>query len=60
MNVGSQLQGEEDCESVMFSMIVINGLRWIVCDNGDLKLVTLISKQDKEEKNCNLILFKKH
>ena len=37
MNVSSQQQGKKDCESVMFSMIVINGFGWIVNDNKDLK-----------------------
>lgn len=37
MSVSSQLQGKEDCESVMFSMIIINGFGWTVNDNKDLK-----------------------
>lgn len=56
-NVGSQLQRKEDCESVMFSMRVINGLRWMVSDNEDLKEMAFISNNMNNEK-ANLIVFK--
>ena len=36
-DVHSKLQGKEDCQSIMFSMSVINGFGWIVNDNEDLK-----------------------
>lgn len=41
----------------MFSMRVINGLRWMVSDNEDLKEMAFISNNMNNEK-ANLIVFK--